>query len=83
MISRDAMVGYGIFRNNFKVTLDICNPMNDISTEKSGVRNGAARKSGDSPRRDPLDKRQSMAKLVREFRNKDEAYHKAFFEKEA
>jgi hypothetical protein len=53
------------FRKDFKVALDICGPMDDISSDKSGVLNGAASTSEDSARRIPLDEQHSMARLVR------------------
>jgi putative transcriptional regulator len=56
------------FRKDFKVALDICGPMDDISSDKSGVMNGAASTSEDSARRNPLDEQHSMARLVRELR---------------
>jgi hypothetical protein len=35
-------VSQGDFRKDFKIALDICSPMDDISSDKSGVMNGAA-----------------------------------------
>ena len=35
-------VSHENFRKDFNVTLDICGPMDDISSDKSGVMNGAA-----------------------------------------
>jgi DNA-binding transcriptional regulator YiaG len=56
------------FRKDFKVALDICGPMDDISSDKSGVMNGAPVHQIDSARRNPLDEQHSMARLVRELR---------------
>jgi len=61
-------VSQGDFRKDFKVALDICGPLDDISSDKSGVMNGAASTSDDSARRNPLDEQYSMARLVRELR---------------
>jgi DNA-binding transcriptional regulator YiaG len=61
-------VSQGDFRKDFKVVLDICGPLDDISSDKSGVMNGAASTSDDSARRNPLDEQYSMARLVRELR---------------
>jgi putative transcriptional regulator len=56
------------FRKDFKVALDICGLMDDISSDKSGVMNGAASTSEDSARRNRLDEQHTMARLVRELR---------------
>lgn len=48
--------------------LYICTPINDISSDKSGVMNGAASKSEYSSRRNPLSEQYSVARLVRELR---------------
>jgi DNA-binding transcriptional regulator YiaG len=56
------------FRKDFKVALDICGPMDDISSDKSGVMNGAPVHHIDSARRNPLDEQHSMARLVRDLR---------------
>ena len=56
------------FRKDFKVALDICGTMDDISSDKSGVMNGAPLHQIDSARRNPLDEQHSMARLVRELR---------------
>lgn len=56
------------FRKDLMVALDICGPMDDISSDKTGVMNGAASTSEDSARRNPLDEQHSMARLVRELR---------------
>ena len=40
-------VSHENFRKDFNVTLDICGPMDDISSDKSGVMNGAASTSED------------------------------------
>jgi DNA-binding transcriptional regulator YiaG len=61
-------VSQGDFHKDFKVALDICGPLDDISSDKSGVMNGAASTSDDSARRNPLDEQYSMARLVRELR---------------
>jgi|GEM_PF-4899022 len=56
------------FSKDFKVALDICGPMDDISSDKPGVMNGAPVHQIDSARRNPLDEQHSMARLVRELR---------------
>jgi DNA-binding transcriptional regulator YiaG len=55
-------------RNDFKVTLDICSPTNDIASDNSGAMNSAVSKSKYSARRNPLDEQYTMANLVRELR---------------
>ncbi len=55
------------FHKDFKAALDICGPMDDISSDKSDVMNDAASTS-DTARRNPLDEQYSMARLVRELR---------------
>lgn len=54
------------FHKDFKVALDICSPIDEISSDKSGVMNGAARTSEDSARRNPLDEQHIMARLVQQ-----------------
>jgi len=56
------------WRKDFKVALDICCLMDDISSDKSGVMHCAAGTSEDSARRNPLDEQYSMARLIRELR---------------
>jgi DNA-binding transcriptional regulator YiaG len=56
------------FHKDFKVAPDICGPMDDISSDKSDVMNGAPVHQIDSTRRNPLDEQHSMARLVRELR---------------
>ncbi len=56
------------FRKDFKVALDNCGSMDDISSDISGVMNGAPVHQMDSARRNPLDEQHSMARLVRELR---------------
>lgn len=59
---------YMNLHNYFKVTLDICTHIDDISNDTSGIMNDAASKSKESARRNPLSEQYTMAKLVRELR---------------
>ncbi|WP_211248519.1 helix-turn-helix domain-containing protein [Desulfobulbus elongatus] len=61
-------VSHENFRKDFKVELDIRNPMGVISCDKSGIMKSVASTSEDSARRNPLDEQYSMARLVRELR---------------